>query len=109
MRAPDLRRRLVLETPLRVPDGLGGYAETWAVAGTLWAEVLPRGAGRDVVGASRLNVRITVRGAPQGAGCRPKAGQRFRDGDRVFHIEAVTEADPACQWLVCFATEEVGA
>ncbi|MDG4649802.1 phage head closure protein [Roseibacterium sp. SDUM158017] len=110
MSAPRLTRRLVLEAPERVPDGAGGYAETWTVRGSVWAEVVPRGAGREVDAArSRLNLKITVRSAPQGAPSRPTAAMRFRDGQRLYRIEAVTEADATGRTLACFATEETGA
>lgn len=110
MRRPDFSRRLVLEAPERVADGAGGYTEIWAVRGWLWAEVAPRGVGREVdARASRLNFRITVRGAPPDAPSRPTPAMRFRDGVRLFRIEAVTEADPSGRYLVCFASEETGA
>jgi head-tail adaptor len=110
MRPPALSRRLVLEAPERVADGAGGYVETWVARGAHWAEVVPRGAGREVdAAASRLNLRITVRAAPPGAPSRPSAAMRFRDGERLYRIEAVTEADGLGRYLVCFATEETGA
>lgn len=110
MSRPDLTRRLVLEAPERVPDGAGGFTETWVARGRVWAEVVPRGAGREVDAASsRLNLRITVRAAPQGAPSRPTAAMRFRDGARLYRVEAVTEADASGRTLVCFATEETGA
>lgn len=56
-----------------------------------------------------MGFRITVRAAPQGAPSRPTPLQRFRDGARLFAIEAVTEADPEGRFLVCFAREEEGA
>jgi head-tail adaptor len=34
-----LNRRLVLEAASRLPDGAGGYAETWVVLGELWADI----------------------------------------------------------------------
>lgn len=112
MSGPVLNRRLVLEAPQRVPDGAGGFAESWAALGTLWAEVKP-GAGREIAGEggplSRVRYRITVRGAPEGAPSRPKPEQRFREGERVFHILAVTERDGRGQYLTCFAEEESGA
>lgn len=112
MSAPHLTRSLVLEAPVRTPDGAGGYAKTWAVLGALWAEVVP-GGGRDVAGQevtlASVAYRVTVRGAVQGAPSRPKPGQRFRDGARLFTILAVTERDPAAQFLVCFTREEVPA
>lgn len=104
-----LRRRLVLERQETVPDGAGGLIATWVPLGHLWAEVTP-GAGRAAEGEefplARQRFRITVRGAAPGAPSRPVAGQRFRDGTRLFAIQAVTERDPAGRYLVCAAVEE---
>ncbi len=110
MKPPKLTRRLVLEAPLRTVDGAGGFAESWAAQGTVWAEV-KAGTGRaaDAAGlsVSRVPYRIVLRAAPQGAPSRPVAGQRFVDGARVFRILAVTEADAGAQYLICTAREEV--
>ncbi|WP_071674867.1 head-tail adaptor protein [Nioella nitratireducens] len=102
---PNLSRRLLLEGPSRIADGAGGFTETWGPLGVIWGEVLPR-TGRDAGGLSRMGFKITVRAAPQGAPSRPTPSQRFRDGDRVFTIDAVTERDPGGRFLTCFATEE---
>lgn len=105
-----LNRKLVLEEAQRVPDGAGGFDESWAEVGLLWAEVSAR-TGREAAGEgvslSATGFRITVRAAPQGAPSRPVAGQRFRDGARVFRIEAVAERDHAARFLTCFCEEEV--
>lgn len=110
MNAPHLNRALVLEGVVRAPDGAGGFTEVWTALGTLWAEVLP-GSGSDSLGEERMlsavPYRITVRGAPTGSTSRPKAGQRFREGTRLFLIQAVTERDPQGRYLTCFAREEV--
>ncbi len=112
MTAPRLTRPLVLEDLSEVSDGAGGLTRTWVALGTLWAAVTLR-TGRQVAqGAaslSRAQYRITVRGAPVGAPSRPRPDQRFRDGDRVFHIQAVAEADETARYLICFAQEEVAA
>lgn len=112
MNAPQLNRRLVLETPERVADGAGGFTESWTALGSLWAEVSAR-TGRERAEAgvlvSSVACRIVVRGALTGASARPKPEQRFREGDRVFVIQAVTERDPEGRYLTCFATEEVAA
>jgi head-tail adaptor len=104
-----LRRRLVLEAQVAVPDGAGGFAASWVPRGHLWAEVVP-GAGRadgaEEFPVARQPFRITVRGAAPGAASRPVAGQRFRDGTRVFAILAVTERDTDGRYLVCAAVEE---
>lgn len=112
MRAPNPTRRLVLEAVERVPDGMGGFAETWVARGTLWADVRP-GAGRELADGFRARpevaLRVLVRGAPVGAPSRPVAGERFREGTRVYPIRAVTEADARGAWLVCVCVEEAGA
>ncbi|KUJ80747.1 phage tail protein [Ruegeria marisrubri] len=112
MKAPRLSRRLVLEAPVRIADGGGGFAEDWQAVGTLWAEVTARsGSERQVAGVpvSRVSHRIVVRGAPEGSPMRPTPNQRFRDGSRIFAVRAVSERDPAGRYLVCFADEEVAA
>lgn len=105
----NLDRRLVLEERRRTADGAGGFDESWAALGTLWAVMEPA-RGREVTGAAgalaRVPWRITVRGAPMGSPRRPRAGQRLRDGGRVFAVLAVAEADPGGRYLTCFAEEE---
>ncbi len=109
MSAPRLNRRLVLERMDRVPDGAGGFSDIWMPLGTLWAEVRPR-SGRDRAGEAALvsvvPVQVIVRAAPIGSSMRPEAGQRLREGARVFVIEAVAEQDLEARYLTCFAKEE---
>lgn len=107
-----LSRKLVLEDPARTPDGSGGFAPGWVPLGQLWAEV-KAGSGRELTGltapVATVTYRITVRAAPAGAMSRPKPEQRFREGERVFHILAVSERDPAGRFLTCHAQEERSA
>lgn len=109
MKAPELNRKLLLEAPVRTADGAGGYTTTWTPLGTLWAEISGR-TGREARGVttplSRAAYRITVRAAPHGAPSRPSPEQRFRDGTRIFQINAVTERGADARYLVCHAEEE---
>lgn len=112
MSAPRLTRRMVLEARSELPDGAGGFALSWVALGEVWAAVAPgtgREGGAEAVTLGEVAVRITLRGAPEGAASRPMAGQRLREGGRLFRILAVTEADPAGRYLTCFAREEVPA
>lgn len=105
-----LNRKLVLEAAQKVADGAGGYDESWVAVGTVWANIAARSgreAGGEAVSLSRTGYRITVRAAPHGAVSRPQAGQRFRDGTRIFRIDAVAERDGALRYLTCFAEEEL--
>ncbi|MEM9853381.1 MAG: head-tail adaptor protein [Pseudomonadota bacterium] len=112
MTRPMLNRPLVLEERVRSADGAGGYIETWQALGTLWGE-LKAGAGRErgegYAALSKAAYRITIRAAPPGAPSRPKAGQRFRDGARLFDILAVLDAGYDGRFLTCMASEEVVA
>ncbi|SDW35621.1 phage head-tail adaptor, putative, SPP1 family [Albimonas donghaensis] len=110
--APVLNRRLVLESPERVPDGAGGGGLGWLELGVLWGAITPR-AGRELERGgrqgSRVSHRILVRAAPVGASTRPRADQRFRENGRTFRIRAVTEADARGRFLTCWADEETTA
>ncbi len=108
VRAVQLTRRLVLEERGNVPDGHGGVFPNWQPLGAVWAEVDAR-TGREAQIGNRdtasVRYRIVVRGAPVGAASRPKPNQRFREGARVFNIQAVAEHDPRGRWLECWAEE----
>ncbi len=41
----QMRHRVVLEAPLRVPDGAGGIIESWTEVAVLWARFIPRSGG----------------------------------------------------------------
>ena len=107
-----LNRRLILEEATRVADGAGGFTETWSAKGTLWASI-KAGTGREKFAAaasvSSVPYKIIVRGAPMGAASRPKADQRFREGERLYSIIGVAEYDMDMRYLTCFAVEERAA
>jgi head-tail adaptor len=110
MKQPRLTRQLVLENPDRIQDGAGGYSESWTALGTHWAELRAK-SGRLADGQtgqlSATGFQVTLRAAPLGQESRPRAGQRFRAGTRLFRIEAVTEADVQERYLVCHCNEEL--
>jgi len=108
-RQPVLNRRLVLERRERLPDGAGGFVETWVALGALWAEVTARrgrAAEQDTLPVARVPVDIVVRAVAPGRPGRPLPDQRFREGARCWRIDAVSEADSGRRFLVCHATEE---
>ena len=112
MSRPYLNRALVLEAPVRMEDGAGGFTESWAARGTVWAEVSARsGHDRAEAGMPVASVvyRIVLRAAPAGSSMRPLPGQRLRDGDRLFPVRAVAERGGDGRYLTCFCDEEVSA
>lgn len=109
-REVKLDRRLVLEEANSVSDGAGGNSEVWSALGVHWAQVDARtgsGRSREFLTRSRLGLKITIRFAPQGSTARPKPGQRFVDGSRIYAIDAVHEIGGRSGYLMCFAEEEV--
>lgn len=110
MTTPRLNRRLTLEAPQKLADGAGGYTQVWVPLGELWAEVKARsGRERNEAGVpvSAVSLVIRVRAAPFGSPLRPMAQQRFREGERLYLIQAVAECDPSAMYLTCYADEEV--
>ena len=109
-RQVNLDRRLVLEEASSVSDGAGGNTEVWSALGVHWAQVDARtgsGRAREFLTRSRLGLKITVRYAPQDSTTRPKPGQRFVEGTRIYAIDAVHETGSRGGYLMCFAEEEV--
>jgi head-tail adaptor len=101
---------LRLEERQRTADGAGGFSETWVELGLLWGEVQARSASATEVTAgstSLVRYRIYVRGAAEGDPKRPKVGQRFWNGAKVYVIDSVSENDPHGSYLTCWAREEV--
>ncbi|MEO9651615.1 MAG: phage head closure protein [Roseobacter sp.] len=109
MTAPRLNRKLVLETPEAVTDGSGGFNNIWQPLGTVWAQVTAR-SGREAVNqgapVSSTSYKIVVRAAPESALQRPRPDQRFREGSRLFHIQAVADTDVNARFLTCYVIEE---
>ncbi|KKL66185.1 hypothetical protein LCGC14_2147480 [marine sediment metagenome] len=109
MRAPELTHRLLLEAPVDVAHGAGGLMRDWQSLGEVWAELRVR-SGRQAKGAGgaleRLTWRIRMRASPPDAPSRPVAGQRLREGARIFVIHAVADDPGMARYLTCFAQEE---
>ncbi|MCF6273693.1 MAG: head-tail adaptor protein [Rhodobacteraceae bacterium] len=108
MSTPRLNRKLVLEERQKLPDGMGGFSESWVAKGALWASINAVGASEQLLAARELPVmkfKIITRAAPFGAASRPRPEQRFREGGRRFDILAVGEYDPAGQYLEIWAEE----
>lgn len=108
IRTPKLSQRLTLEVPVRSSDGGGGWQVSWTALGTHWAELRPVGADERVSGGrevARVTHRVRVRSVPPGSARRPKPEQRFRQGERIFAIRGVAEADHRGAYLICWVEE----
>lgn len=105
---PRLLRKLDLEEARREPDGYGGFATRWEKLGIQWAHISTRSGNETFIGGKvrpKVAYRIIIRATPFGSPSRPKPGQRFREGRRVFAILTVSEADPEGRYLEILAEE----
>jgi SPP1 family predicted phage head-tail adaptor len=89
MNIAALRERLLLEQPVRTPDGGGGATVTWETVAELWAHVRPI-SGDERLRHDQLAGRVThvvwIRHRP---GVLP--AMRFRQGARIYEIVAALE------------------
>lgn len=103
--AADLSTRLVIEAPVETADGAGGVVRSFAVAGRLWAKLMPVGID-DRVNADRslgvLTHRATVRARPG-----LTTAHRLALGARRFRIRALREVE-ANRFLELLLEEERG-
>lgn len=98
-----LRARLVLEEPVRMPDGGGGASESWVEMATVWGRIKARSGG-EAVDADRVTGTVTqIITIRYRAGVVPQ--MRFRSGSRIFHILSVVNVEDRDRWLVCRCEE----
>jgi SPP1 family predicted phage head-tail adaptor len=100
----SLRTELALEAATPVADGLGGFTQSWAETGTVFARIEPVSAAARP-GADRmletLTHRVTLRHREGVA-----SAMRFRKGERIFVIVTVHDPDESGRYLTCATREE---
>jgi SPP1 family predicted phage head-tail adaptor len=102
MNIASLCERLLLEQPVRTPDGGGGASIAWETVAELWAHVRPI-SGEERLRhdqlAGRLTHEVWIRSRP---GVAP--AMRFRQGARILEIVAVLST-PNHAHLKCLCEE----
>lgn len=99
----SLKRRLVLETPVSIPDGLGGSTIVYETVASVWAHIEWLRGGEEWARGrpeQRATHRITLRWR---AGV--DAGQRLRHGTTIYDIRAVHDPDGGRHRLICLVEE----
>ncbi|MEM7546686.1 MAG: head-tail adaptor protein [Pseudomonadota bacterium] len=107
-----MRRRytklLTLEERTEAPDGGGGVVEEWTIIGTHWVDLKASSARERFTGGRQVSLvthKAIIRSLPLASALYPKADQRFRDGERVYAIRGVAEADDRREHLICWLQE----
>lgn len=105
-----LNRALELQTRKTVPDNAGGFVSTWETLGQVWAQIDSSLGGTQIgegASVSRLSLSVITRAAPMNDPRRPRVGQRFLEGARVYAIEAVDDYDRFARYVKCRCKEEI--
>lgn len=87
----QLKTRLVVQQPIETPDDQGGVVRSWTTFATVWAQVTPLAARRDVEadadGVTQTH-RIVLR-----SHLSLTRQHRFSDGARIYRIVAIRERE----------------
>jgi len=87
----QLKTRLVVQQPAETPDDQGGVVRTWTTFATVWAQVTPLDARRDVAADAdgvTQSYRIVLR-----SHLSLTLQHRFSDGARIYRIVAIRERE----------------
>ncbi len=94
-----MRARVMLQSPARAPDDLGGAAISWTNEGEVWAELAAAGAGEKIAydtASAIVSYTLHIR-----ARADVRVGWRARMGLRVFRVLAVRDLAGARLDLIC--------
>jgi SPP1 family predicted phage head-tail adaptor len=87
----QLKTRLVIQQPVETPDDQGGVVRTWTAFATVWAQVTPLSARRDMqadADGATQSYRIVLR-----SNLSLTLQHRFSDGARIYRIIAIRDRD----------------
>ena len=102
-RIGQLRQRLVLESPVRIPDGGGGAIESWLTVAEIWASLTPATGAESVPAeaiAGHVSHVVVMRHRSDVV-----PAMRLRSGTRLFEITAILDADGRRRHLKCLCRE----
>ena len=93
----DLRHRITIQYPIRIPDGLGGWTVIWFGAATVWAAIWPVSAAETMQAqqsAMTITHRIRIRYRAV-----MRAGWRIAYAGRYFNIVSIIDPNTSHRWL----------
>ncbi len=96
--SPDeLNKRITWQYKTKVPDGMGGFIDTYVDACTVWAAIWPTSAN-EIIAANAISmvvshrIRIRYRSVF-------KSSWRGKFGTRFFSITSIINPNEAGEWL----------
>lgn len=103
MNISSLNKRIELQYPTKVPDGMGGFTTSWIVACTIFAAIWPTSASEQVqnMGVTMIithRIRIRYR-------ANIRSSWRIHYGDKYYNIVSIINPNMACEILDIMAKE----
>ena len=97
MRIGDMNKRIELQYTTKVPDGMGGFINSFVTTATVWAGIWPVSASEQVQAMQNVmtishRIRIRYRSVL-------KASWRIKYGERYFNIVSSVNPDEKCEYL----------
>lgn len=99
----DMRHRIILEKPTKVPDSQGGFTTTWSTQATIWAYIEPMNS-RELIQAQQAQLDITTK-IKIWYRSDVKAEWRLKFGNRYFNIESIINPNESNIFLILICIE----
>ena len=101
----SLDKRVTLQYPTMVADGMGGFTETWTTAATVWGSIWPVSASEQVKAGTQTmvashQIRIRYRTVL-------RASWRVLYNGRYFSIVSITDPSEKHEWLDLLCKESL--
>lgn len=104
--ASCLRKRVVIEEPIRVSDEAGGFTESWQEVVSAFAEILPV-TGREKLSAFKMQGEISHKATIRYVS-GITTGMRLKLGARLLNIRAVINSSEMNERLILLCDEGAG-
>jgi SPP1 family predicted phage head-tail adaptor len=96
--SPDeLNKRITIEAPTKVPDGGGGFTNTFTAIATVWAAVWPTSAN-EITAANATTMVVSHRIRIRWRSVM-RSSWRIKFESRYFSIVGITSPNEAREWL----------
>ena len=103
LRIGSLNRRVELQAPQRVPDGMGGFTTTYVTKQTVWANVASLRGEESLLAMqlqSHITTQITIRYLQD-----INTAWRIKYGARIFNIVSIIDPEEAKRTLEIMCKE----
>lgn len=105
-RIGELNRRLEIQAPKKVSDGLGGFTTTWSTIDTVWAAIKPLRGTEQIYAmqtTSGVNGRIVIRYRQN-----LRMSWRGKLGSRIFNFKSLVQTDDDKKFIEIIYAEQIG-